>query len=157
MSAVRLPQQGGCVCGAVRFWLTQAPLLAYACHCHDCQKATGSAFSLTLVIRAADFEIQGQQRTAVRASRAGRMIERAFCPNCDSPVFARAPIVPDYMSLRAGALDDSAWVRPISQSFVESALPWAVIPGVRVVEWADFDYVALGAEWTASAPEFVRA
>jgi hypothetical protein len=67
-----------------------------------------------------------------------------------------APVAPEYMSLRAGTLDDASWVVPISQSFVESAIPWAVIPGVRVVPWSEFDYAGLGAEWMASAPEFSR-
>jgi hypothetical protein len=60
------------------------------------------------------------------------------------------------MSLRAGTLDDAGWVVPISQSFIESAIAWAVIPGVRVVPWDQFDYLALGAEWRATAPEFRR-
>jgi hypothetical protein len=38
--------------------------------------------------------------------------------------------------------------------WVESAIPWAVIPGVRIVAWKDFDYVALGREWAATAPKF---
>jgi hypothetical protein len=35
MEVVSLPQSGGCVCGAIRYSLLDAPLLAYACHCHD--------------------------------------------------------------------------------------------------------------------------
>jgi hypothetical protein len=60
------------------------------------------------------------------------------------------------MSLRAGTLDDASWVTPIVQIFVESAIPWAVIPGVRVVPWEGFDYVALGREWAATAPAFAK-
>jgi hypothetical protein len=45
-------------------------------------------------------------------------------------------------------------VVPIAQTFVESAIGWAVIPGVRAVSWDDFDYVALGQEWRAGAPAF---
>ncbi len=154
---VGLPQLGGCACGIVRYSLLGAPLLAYACHCHDCQKATGAAFSLTLVIRTADLEVAGTPDVTTRSSRSGRAVERSFCPSCRVPLFSRAPITPEYMSLRVGTLDDASWVVPISQSFVESAIPWAVIPGVRAVPWSDFDYLALGADWVASAPEFKRA
>jgi hypothetical protein len=133
-----------------------APLLAYACHCHDCQKATGAAFTLTLVIRTADLEVVGAPDIASSSFRSGRLVERSFCPKCRVPLFSRAPAAPEYMSLRAGTLDDASWVVPISQSFVESAIPWAVIPGVRVVPWSEFDYAGLGVEWVASAPEFSR-
>lgn len=46
MEVVGLPQRGGCLCGAVRYGLGAAPLLAYACHCHDRQTRSGSAFAL---------------------------------------------------------------------------------------------------------------
>jgi len=157
VKAVVLPQSGGCACGALRYALSGAPLLAYACHCHDCQKASGAAFSLTLVIRTADLAVTGAPQLVRRTLASGRVIERSFCPECRVPVFSRAPVAPDYLSLRAGTLDDASWVVPAAQSFVESAIPWAVIPGVRVVPWADFDYVALGAQWAAGAPEFVHA
>ena len=58
------------------------------------------------------------------------------------------------MSLKAGTLDDAGWVVPIAQTWVESAIPWALIPGVRHVDWADFDFAALGQDWQASAPRF---
>jgi hypothetical protein len=54
--------------------------------------------------------------------------------------------------VRVGTLDDAGWMVLIAQSRVESATVWAVIPGVRQVRWADFDYVALGREWQATAP-----
>jgi len=89
--------------------------------------------------------------------RSGREIEHSFCSICRVPLFSRAPVAPDFMSLRAGALDDAGWVIPIVQTWVESAIPWAIIPGVRTERWVDFDYLALGREWAASAPEFVKA
>ena len=155
LTVVTLPQVGGCPCGAVRYRLSAAPLLAFACHCHDCQKRSGAAFSLTLVIRTADFAVTGPVEFLRRATRAGREIEHGCCAACRAPLFAHALAAPDFMSLRAGCLDDAGWVRPIAQTFVESAIPWAVIPGVRAVPWRDFDYVALGRQWAATAPRFV--
>ena len=36
--------KGGCLCGKVRFVLSEDPEVAYGCHCRFCQKATGTAF-----------------------------------------------------------------------------------------------------------------
>ncbi len=154
MQTVSLPQAGGCVCGALRYALGASPLLAYACHCHDCQKRTGAAFTLTLVIRSGDLTVSGSVDRVPRAAQSGRQVEHGFCPACRVPVFSRAPVAPDYMSLRAGTLDDARWVVPVAQTFVESAIPWAVIAGVRAVEWAHFDFTALGRDWLATAPAF---
>lgn len=157
MSAeVVLPQAGGCLCSAVRYRLTGAPLLAYACHCHDCQTRSGAAFSLTLVVRSADVTVSGPAEIVRRTTRSGREVEDSVCPNCRVPLLARAPVAPDYMSVRVGTLEDAGWVLPIAQTFVESAIPWAVIPGVRAVPWAEFDYVALGLEWAVTAPRFAE-
>jgi hypothetical protein len=42
---MKLPQTGGCQCGAVCYEITQAPIMIYTCHCTDCQRMTSSAFS----------------------------------------------------------------------------------------------------------------
>jgi hypothetical protein len=152
---VTLPQPGGCVCGGVRYSLTAAPRLAFACHCHDCQKRSGSAYSFPVIVRSADLAVSGAVEIERLATRSGRQIEHTLCPRCRCRVFSRAVATPDHASLRAGTLDDASWVVPIVQVWVESALPWAVIPGVRIVAWTDFDYAAIAREWTEMmAPRF---
>ena len=154
MDVVALPQLGGCLCGAVRFSLGASPLLAYACHCHDCQTRSGSAFALTIVLRSADLTITGPVEVTPVTTPSGRNIEHSLCPSCRIRILARDPKAADYASLRVGTLDDAGWVAPIAQTWVESALPWAVIPGVRAVSSESFDFVALGRDWMASAPRF---
>ena len=147
-------QCGGGVCGGARYSLKAAPLLAFACHCHDCQKRSGSAFSFPLIVRFADLAMTGEVEIERLATRSGREIDHTLCPRCRCRVFSRAVAAPEYLSLRAGTLDDASWVAPVVQTWVESAIPWAVIAGIRVVAWKYFDYVALGRVWTATAPQF---
>ena len=157
MSVVELPQLGGCACGQVRYRLQAAPLLAYACHCHGCQKRSGSAFALTLVLRSADLETAGAVEALRMSSPSGREIEHGLCPECRYRLFARAPQALDFMSLRAGTLDDASWVSPVVQTWAESAIPWAVIPGVRSEPPETFDFVRLGRDWARTAPRFASA
>jgi hypothetical protein len=151
---VRLPLTGGCVCGQLRYALTGAPLLAYACHCHACQKRSGSAFSLAVVIRRAELETAGGEMQPHTMSN-GAEQAHSICPACGTRVWGYALAAPDYASVRAGTFDDASWIAPIAQTWVESAIPWAVIPNVRHVVWQAFDFHALGEEWRASAPRFV--
>jgi len=58
---MKLPQTGGCQCGAVRYEITQAPTLVYTCHYTECQRLTGSAFSMALVVAADAFHLAGAQ------------------------------------------------------------------------------------------------
>lgn len=152
---VKLPLLGGCLCSAVRYRITGAPLLVYACHCRDCQTRSGSAFTLPIVLRSADFHVEGGARSVTDETRSGRRVERWACPQCRAPLFARAEAAPAFLSLLAGTLDDTRWVRPVVQVFVDRAMPWAVIDDVAAMDWADFDYEAQGAAWRAGAPQFV--
>lgn len=157
MEIIRLPQPGGCSCGKLRYRLTGVPLLAYACHCHVCQARTGTAFALSLVVRTADLVLCGDAPEIRRSATSwGREVDHSFCPECRTRLFGRAVATPDTANLRAGTLDDPSWVRPIAQTFVESAIPWAVIPGVRKVAPETIDWAELVREWRASAPWFEK-
>jgi hypothetical protein len=47
---MELPLTGGCQCGKIRYEISEAPQLVYTCHCTDCQRITGSAFSLGIAL-----------------------------------------------------------------------------------------------------------
>jgi len=57
LSSWKLPWDGGCRCGEVRLRVTAPPLLAMACHCTGCQRMSSSAYSLSLAIPTAGFEV----------------------------------------------------------------------------------------------------
>ena len=50
MVMAKLPSDGGCRCGRLRFRLTEVPWLETAFHCRGCQRMTASASSTTLVV-----------------------------------------------------------------------------------------------------------
>ena len=39
---------GGCLCGKIRYHADAEPAFVGLCHCHDCQKFTGSAFAAVI-------------------------------------------------------------------------------------------------------------
>ena len=143
------------MCRAVRYHLIGRPLLAYACHCHDCQTRSGSAFALTLVVRTADLQIMGDIDVVKLLTPSGRELDHHVCSICKVRLFAKSTTALDFASLRAGTLDDASWVFPVVQAYTESAIPWALIPGVREVSQSEFDFAALGREWRAKAPSFI--
>jgi hypothetical protein len=153
MNSVKLPLLGGCVCGAVRYSVNSAPVLAYACHCHNCQKRSGSAFGLTVIAPSDGLSVTGP----VYPLRVpGVQAEHTLCSKCFGRLFAIRDAAPAYVNLRAGSLDDAGWVKPGAQTWTESALPWAVIPDVPAVPGESFDLERLSREWLASAPRFER-
>ena len=153
---VNLPLAGGCFCGAVRYSLSGAPVLVYVCHCHDCQPTSGSAYTLNIIVPAAALTFTGPVETFTRTSKRGRETQHMACARCRVGFTGCDITRPDFMVLRAGTLDDASWAIPIAQTFVKSANPWAVIPGVEQVDPKDFNYVNLSVAWRATAPVFQK-
>jgi hypothetical protein len=119
-------REGGCNCGAVRFRLSAAPLTAYLCHCHLCQKRTGSPFAMNVVFPADGLEVTaGKPFELVRELRDGVQSVSFLCGACYSRLWTRRTGAPA-ITVRGGALDDAGDLRPVVQIWVSSAQPWAV-------------------------------
>src|SRR6185437_14814709 len=60
---------GGCSCGAIRYRLASEPLVVHCCHCLNCQRQTGSAFVVNLLIEADRVELLAGEPQPVDAPR----------------------------------------------------------------------------------------
>lgn len=121
---------GGCQCGAVRYQVAGEPTALYACHCRECQKQSGSAFGLSLIVpRGALRVTRGETKTWMRPTDSGGTLHCHFCPACGSRLWHEAPSRPDQISLKAGTLDAPVDVAAAIHIWVSRKLPGVVIPG----------------------------
>jgi hypothetical protein len=147
-------REGGCSCGGVRYRLTSDPLFVHCCHCLNCQRQTGSAFVVNVLIEAERVEIAAGAPEAVDVPRDDGSAQEIFrCPGCKVAVYSRYGH-PGVDFIRAGTLDDPASVSPDVHIFTRSKLPWVVLPdGVP-----SFDvYYDMNELWPADSLERVRA
>jgi hypothetical protein len=118
---------GRCLCGGVRFELTEAPTDAGYCHCTRCQRRTGTASSAQARIDGRTFRLlEGED--LVKAWRSGSGFEKGFCRECGAQLFARNPDNPSQMSIRMSAFDGDPGVRPSWRAYVAYAADWEPIP-----------------------------
>jgi len=131
---MKLPQTGGCQCGAIRYEITEAPQLVYTCHCVDCQRLTGSAFSMGVVVSENGFRLMGvEPRRLQRTADSGRINTRLVCPQCGSWICGMPR--DGLHRVRAGTLDDRSWLRPTRHIWTRSKQPWvAFADGDEVFE-----------------------
>ena len=100
-----VPLEGGCACGAVRYRLTSEPLFTNCCHCLNCQRQTGSAFVINVLIETDRVELLGGVPQAVDVPRDDGSTQRIFrCPTCQVAVFSQYTR-PEVRYVRAGTLD----------------------------------------------------
>jgi hypothetical protein len=150
MSVMR---EGGCACGAVRYRLTSDPLFVHCCHCLNCQRQTGSAFVINLLIETDRVELVGSEPRRVDVPR-GSSTQRIWrCPDCQIAVFSQ------YTSgrlrfVRGGTLDDPASVEPDVHIYTRSKLPWVALPESTPAFRSYYDTEKL---WPAESLERLRA
>lgn len=148
---VSLPLEGGCHCGALRYRVGQAPLMVYNCHCTNCQKISGGAFSTPATIFEAAFAFtQGEPQRVEWTSDAGTTRFGFACGQCGSRIANGQVPTNGILSLRTGTLDDPSWVEPVGDIWVRSAQPWVTIPPTRIrVEQQPADYAPFVAAFRA--------
>ena len=128
------PFGGGCVCGAVRYEVAEAPLTLYACHCTDCQRHTGSSFALSMIVRRTAFRVlAGEAQPYVARVPSGRERHGRFCAACATRLWGEPARLPDVVVVRPGTLDDRSWIDPVAHIWVRSRQPWVVLPPDAVV------------------------
>jgi hypothetical protein len=95
------------------------------CHCRDCQLASGSAYSATLIMATAALTItKGKTKYFEKLADSGNIARREFCADCGTPLFASSLGHAGLIGIKAASLDDPTWFKPQADVWVQSAQPW---------------------------------
>lgn len=120
---------GSCQCGAVTFSLEAPALLTYACFCHSCQKRTGSAFSMGLIVPIDALRVTGELSAWSRTSDQGVTNTRYSCADCGNIIYGTGESSPELAKLQAGLLEDTSTLEPEVYIWARSKQAWLTLPG----------------------------
>ena len=95
--------EGGCLCGAIRYRSTAAPLRGVLCHCSICRRHSGAPVLAFVHFPRQAFAWLGREPDRFRSSQAA---ERGFCPICGSTLSMYEDVLPDRVQIAVGSLDD---------------------------------------------------
>jgi len=145
---------GGCSCGAVRYHLRSEPLFVHCCHCLNCQRQTGSAFAINVLIEAGRVEIVAGDPRPVDVPRDDGSTQRIFrCPACQVAVYSEYTR-PQVWFVRAGTLDDPSQASPDVHIYTRSKRDWIALPESVPAFEVYYDTKAL---WPPARYERLRA
>ena len=113
---------GGCRCGKVRFRVSTRPLLTLACHCSGCQRMTGGAYALAVMVADEGFQVTSGEPVA--GGMRGE-IAHMHCPDCLGWVFTRPPGIP-FVNIRTPMLDEPNEFAPFIDMWLAEKLSWVV-------------------------------
>ena len=115
---------GACLCGAVCYTITGGPHSSGVCHCRHCQRSTGTAFSVVMIVPESDLHVTGALNTYEDRGDSGKPVHRRFCGACGAPVKTDADAMPGIVFVKAGTLDDTSVLQPSVQIYCADAMKW---------------------------------
>lgn len=127
-------QTGGCYCGAVRYSLTEAPIVKGQCHCVPCRVLSGGGPHYFLLVPPTGFTWTKGVAASYRRSDLENAVTRYFCGACGTQMITRRQDNPAVV-VKVGTLDDPTRFRPRVAICHKDALDFHVVPdGIPIFE-----------------------
>ena len=120
---------GGCACGAVRYEVNGETEILHNCHCTDCQRTSGSAFSTCCYFQEDKIRIlPGEMTTYTRINESGRKIDFHFCKVCVTTVIWDPEVRQGMRGLAGATFDDTSWIKNPWNIWCDSKQDWYQFP-----------------------------
>lgn len=104
-------QKGRCLCGDLSFAVEGQPIDVIHCHCHFCQRSTGSAYLTETLFTKQQFHLlHGTPRVFTHVSAgSGKRVHIHFCNTCGTKTHLLFERFPDSVGVCSGTFDDKDW------------------------------------------------
>ena len=122
------------MCGAVTFETSGDAIATALCHCSHCQRQSGGAFSVNVIMHESQLKVTGELRTYEERGENNDdvYVRRRFCPQCGSPIVSELVKTAGIVAVKAGVLDDTSDVKPSLEVWCTDKQPWVELPGMAV-------------------------
>lgn len=118
-----------CRCGQLAVRVTGEPLRVSICHCHDCQRRSGSAFAWQGRWDEANVSVAGELRTWSAVRESGKSATFNFCPHCGSTVFYTNEGLPGQIAVAIGGMAGQPQPAPWVSVYENRLQDWLAITG----------------------------
>ncbi|MFT7560168.1 MAG: hypothetical protein ACI93R_002086 [Flavobacteriales bacterium] len=113
---------GHCLCHSVEYSIADSLLYSGFCHCSECRRWTGSAFSATCGVKVDDFQLM-KGKELLRSYKKGEHSNSHFCSKCSSIVFGDVP-AHNMTFVFLGTLDEAPSLKPQWHIYTGSKADW---------------------------------
>ena len=123
-----------CRCGLLKATVTGDPVRVSACHCLNCKKRSGSAFTVQARWPSDQVRIEGGSKTFGKVADSGNRATFHFCANCGSDVYYEIDGKFDdkfngLVAIPLGAFDDPFALQPRFSVWEKRKHDWLEIVG----------------------------
>jgi hypothetical protein len=128
VSADVVERRASCSCGKLSAVARGEPIRISICHCHACQRRTGSVFGAQARFPEAEVTIDGASTVYVRTGDSGGTARFHFCPACGATVYYLIDQMAGTVAIPVGAFADRTFPAPKVSVYEDRRHPWAGIP-----------------------------
>lgn len=115
---------GKCLCGDIQYEVLGDPVAVVVCHCINCRRQSGSAYSVNALFAQSNVSVNGTLSVFHDQGDSGAAVDRIFCGRCGSPIYTAAAAMPGHFAIKVGTLDTPDAVTPTMEIYCDRALPW---------------------------------
>ncbi len=121
------PLIGTCLCGAVRFEVTEPFTRTSACHCEFCKRISGGYGTVSGRVRSDAIRIvEGQELLRSYTPEGGSA--KTFCSTCGANLFGGGWPESEMASVRLSTLGLDFDRKPEAHTYVRSVAAWEILP-----------------------------
>lgn len=121
------PLTGSCLCGRVRFQVTEPFEAVTYCHCTSCKRISGGTGTVNGRVRSEAIAILDGE-DALRRYQPQEGSAKTFCRDCGSNLFGGGWPDSERASVRLPALDEPLRRGVERHIYVRSVAPWETLP-----------------------------
>jgi hypothetical protein len=118
---------GSCLCGGVRFEVTEPFIRVSQCHCTTCKRLSGGVGTATGRVPTEAVRILAG-RELIRTYQPDEGTAKSFCGECGSNLFGSGWPDSEMTGVRITALDPPFEGKPDIHIYVRSLAPWETLP-----------------------------
>jgi hypothetical protein len=114
---------GTCLCETFRYSVEGSFGDTRYCHCSECRRGNGTAFSANARIDRSQWTLEGPLNEVAEYEHKPRMF-KAFCSRCGSPLYARSSQDPSDIRVRLGGFEGPLDARITGHVWISSKSIW---------------------------------
>ncbi len=122
-------RMASCHCGDLELRCEGEPRKISLCHCRDCQRRSGSPFSIAVFYERERVSVsRGDSRTFERPSASGYPVLFHFCGRCGANIYWEPQRLPALIGVAVGAFADPDFPPPQQAVWAKDRHSWIALP-----------------------------
>jgi hypothetical protein len=113
--------EGGCFCGAVRYFASGKCTNTMVCHCQSCRRVAAAPVVAWVTFSSREFRFTKGKPREFRSTPA---VLRSFCGDCGTPLTYRHDKQPGTLDITTASLDEPERFPPTHHSWLANDLRW---------------------------------